>query len=116
MSACQIARAAPLPWIVTASKPGVSLSIRKPLTWPSSAERAHTTTTSAIEPLPIQRLAPSSTQPSPSRRALVSSATESEPCMGSVSANAPIASRRALDDPEREPAPLQPQLRPTLLG
>ena len=59
-----------------------SVSTRKPLTWPSSSERAHTTTTSAIEPLPIQRLAPSSTQPSPSRRALVSSATESEPCVG----------------------------------
>ena len=70
----------------------MSFSTRKPLTWPSSSERAQTTTTSAIEPLPIQRLAPSSTQPSPSRRALVSSATESEPCAGSVSANAPIAS------------------------
>ena len=80
MSACQIARAAPLPSIVTGSKPGMSFSTRKPLTWPSSSDRAHTTTTSAIEPLPIQRLAPSSTQSSPSRRALVSSATESEPC------------------------------------
>ena len=45
------------------------VSTRKPLTWPSSSSRAHTTTTSAIEPLPIQRLAPSSTQSSPSRRA-----------------------------------------------
>ena len=101
MSACQIARDAPLPSIVTASKPGVSFSTRKPLTWPSSSERAHTTTTSAIEPLPIQRLAPSSTQSSPSRRALVSSATESEPCSGSVSANAPIASSRAIAGSQR---------------
>ena len=79
----------------------MSFSTRKPLTWPSSSERAHTTTTSAIEPLPIQRLAPSSTQSSPSRRALVSSATESEPCSGSVSANAPTFSSRAM---RRQPA------------
>ena len=96
-----MAREAPLPSIVTASKPSVSFSTRKPLTWPSSSERAHTTTTSAIEPLPIQRLAPSSTQSSPSRRALVSSATESEPCSGSVSANAPIASSRAIAGSQR---------------
>ena len=38
--------------------------------------------TSAIEPLPIQRLAPSSTQSPPSRRAVVSSATESDPWGG----------------------------------
>ena len=57
------------------------------------SERAHTTTTSAIEPLPIQRFAPSSTQSSPSRRARVSSATESDPWSGSVRANAPIASQ-----------------------
>ena len=71
------------------------------MTWPSSSERAQTTTTSAIEPLPIQRLAPSSTQVSPSRRALVSSATESEPCAGSVSAKAPIVSSRAIAGSQR---------------
>ena len=71
------------------------------MTWPSSSERAHTTTTSAIDPLPIQRLAPSSTQSSPSRRALVSSATESEPCSGSVSAKAPILSSRAMAGSQR---------------
>src|SRR5918999_1354495 len=53
-------------------------STRKPLTWPSSVERAQTTATSAIVPLPIQRLAPSITQVSPSRRARVSSAMERE--------------------------------------
>ena len=45
--------------------------------------------------------APSSTNSSPSRRALVSSATASEPCSGSVSPNAPIASSAAI---ARQPA------------
>ena len=71
------------------------------MTWPSSSERAQTTTTSAIEPLPIQRFSPSRIQSSPSRRALVSSATESEPCAGSVSANAPTASSRAIAGSQR---------------
>ena len=47
-----------------------------------SDEHAFTTTTSAIEPLPIQRMAPSNTHPSPSRVALVSSATESGAVLG----------------------------------
>jgi hypothetical protein len=85
-----------LPSITVASNPAVGGSTRKPFTWPSSASRAHTTTTSATVPFPIQRLAPSITYSSPSRRAAVSSATESEPCSGSVSANAPSFSTRAI--------------------
>jgi hypothetical protein len=54
-----------------------------------------------MEPLPIQRFAPSSTQPPGSRRAVVSSATESEPWAGSVTAKAPIAFRRALAGSQR---------------
>ena len=54
--------------------------------------RAHTITRSATLPLPIQRLDPLSTQWSPSRRAVVSSAIESEPWSGSVRANAPSLS------------------------
>ncbi len=93
--ACQIARSDPLPSITSASYPGVPFSTRKPLTLPSSL-RAHTTTTSAMLPDPIQRLAPFSTYESPTRRAFVSSATESEPWSGSVRANAPSCSRRAM--------------------
>ena len=66
------------------------------MTWPSASSRAHTTTTSATEPLPIQRFAPSMTYSSPSRRTRVSSATESEPWSGSVRANAPVCSTRAM--------------------
>ena len=51
--------------------------------------------------LPIQRLAPSSTQESPSRRTVVSSATESEPWSGSVSAKAPIRSSVAIPGSQR---------------
>ena len=40
---------------------------------------AHTTNTSAIEPLVIQRLTPESTYPLPSRRARVSMPPGSEP-------------------------------------
>ena len=85
------------------------------MTWPSSSERAHTTTTSAIEPLPIQRLAPSSTQlvavaarawsrarPSPSRAS------------GSVSANAPIASSRAIAGSQRCFCSSEPSMRDRL--
>ena len=64
-------------------------STTNPLTWPSSVFLAHTTTRSATLPRPIHRLRPFSTQPSPSGRAEVSRATESEPCSGSVSAKAP---------------------------
>ena len=51
--------------------------------------------------MPIQRFAPSSTQVSPSRRAVVSRATESDPWSGSVSAKAPIISIRAIRGSQR---------------
>ena len=51
--------------------------------------------------LPIQRLAPFSTHASPSRRAVVSSATESEPWSGSVRAKAPIRSSVAIPGSQR---------------
>ena len=101
MSACQAARNAPLPSITLALKPGSEGSTRKPLTLPSSVSRAHTTTTSATVARPIQRLAPLSTYVSPSRRAEVSSETESEPCSGSVSAKAPSLSVRAIAGSQR---------------
>ena len=71
------------------------------MTAESPSSRAQMITTSANEALPIQRLSPLSTQLSPSRRALVSSATESEPCRGSVSANAPTLSSRAIAGSQR---------------
>ena len=101
MCACQTERTLPLPSITRASYPGVPPSTRNPLTCPSAVSRAHTTTTSASEPLPIHRFAPSITYSSPSRRAVVSSATESEPWSGSVSANAPSASIRAIGGSQR---------------
>ena len=51
--------------------------------------------------LPIQRLAPLRTSASPSRRTVVSSATESDPWFGSVSANAPILSSVAIAGSQR---------------
>lgn len=71
------------------------------LTRLSSTSRAQTTMTSAMLALPIQRLAPLSTQCRPSRRAVVSSRTASEPWLGSVSANAPILSRVAMAGSQR---------------
>ena len=47
-----------------ALKPGMPFSTRKPLTLPSSL-RAHTTATSASEPLVIHIFEPLRTQPSP---------------------------------------------------
>ncbi len=76
-------------------------STRKPFTWRSASSRAQTTTTSAIEPLPIHFFAPLIIHVSPSRRAVVSSATESEPCVGSVSANAPMLSSWAMAGSQR---------------
>jgi hypothetical protein len=102
IAACQTARVTALPVIVSAVKPGVPFSTRKRFTCPSSASRAHTTTTtSPTEPLPIHRFAPLSTHASPSRRALLSSATESDPGSGSVSANAPRLSTRAIAGSQR---------------
>ena len=80
------------------------------MTWPSSDERAQTTTTWAIVPLPIQRLAPSMTQESPSRRAVVSRAIESEPCLGSVRAKAPILSSRAIGGSQRSFCSAEPSM------
>jgi len=81
--------------MTSARKPGVPFSTRKPFSWPSALSRAHTTVTSAKLALPIQRLCPLMTYSSRSLRAVASSATESEPCSGSVSAKAPNASSRA---------------------
>ena len=69
-------------------------------------------------PLPIHRFAPLSTQWSPSRRAVVSRPTESDPWPGSVSANAPTFSSRAIAGSQRcfcssEPSMLiEPMARP----
>ena len=51
--------------------------------------------------LPIQRFDPLRTSSSPSRRTVVSSATESDPWFGSVSANAPILSSVAIAGSQR---------------
>ena len=53
-------------------------------------------TLSAKVALPIQRFSPLMTYSSPSRVALVSSATVSEPCVASVRPQAPIFSSRAI--------------------
>lgn len=100
MSALWMARNDALPWMAVALNPGVPRSTRKPWTAPSSP-RAHTTQTSQIVPNPIQRLAPSRTYSSPSRRAVVASATASDPWSGSVSPNAPRTSRRAIGGSQR---------------
>ena len=71
------------------------------MTFPSASSRAQTTTTSAMVPLPIHFFCPLSTHVSPSRCARVCSATESEPCNGSVSANAPIAASLAIGGSQR---------------
>jgi hypothetical protein len=97
MWACQTARSEPLPSMRRASYPGVPFSTRKLLTWPSASSRAQTTATSAMVPLPIHFFSPLITQVSPSRRAEVSRATESEPCDGSVKAKAPMVVSRAMD-------------------
>ncbi len=72
--------------------------------------RAKTTITSAAWPLPIQRLCPLSTHSWPSRRAEVSRATESEPCSGSVKANAPVCSNRAIDGSHRSFCSSEPSM------
>src|SRR5680860_569608 len=61
-----------------------------------AVSRAHTTITSAMVPLPIQRFSPSRRYPSPSGVAVVSSVTASEPWAASVRANAPSRSSRAI--------------------
>ena len=69
-------------WISGALKPDASVGTTKPR-MPSSV-RAHTTATSAIEPLVIHILVPVSTQSSPSRRACVRIPAGLEPKSGSV--------------------------------
>ena len=79
MSHCTDARIESLPSIGVAVNPGVEVGTRNPRTArpPSpppnsgSSTFAHTTATSASDASPIQRFAPSMTQPSPSRRAVV---------------------------------------------
>ena len=66
-----------------------------------SSTRAQTTATSASDARPIQRFAPSSTQPSPSRRATVVIAAGSLPPCGSVSAKQPISSPAAMPGSQR---------------
>src|SRR5829696_4458277 len=68
----------------------------KAFTCPSSTSRAQMMTRSAKVALPIQRFSPFMTQESPSRRAVVSSITESEPWSGSVRPQAPIFSILAI--------------------
>src|SRR5262249_44734717 len=74
-------------------KPGVPFSTRNPRMVPSVF--AHTTATSAIEPLVIQDFAPLSTQESPSRRALVRMPPGFDPKSGSVRPKHPIFSPEA---------------------
>jgi hypothetical protein len=102
-----------LPSIGVAVKPGVDVGTRKPRTVPApslaelveapdaSTTRAHTTATSATEARPIQRFAPSITQSSPSRRAVVVIAAGSEPPCGSVSAKHPMSSPFAMPGSHR---------------
>jgi hypothetical protein len=66
--------------------------------------------TSAMLALPIQRLRPLMTYSSPSRRTLVSRWTASLPCSGSVSANAPIASRSAIGGSQRSFCSSEPRI------
>ena len=97
MSAFWTARSAILCSILVAVKPGVSFSTRNPLTASSASSRAQMTVRSAKVALPIHRLAPLSTQVSPSRRAVLCRPRATpEPTSGSVSPNAPIASKRAI--------------------
>ena len=78
--------------------PGVPAGTRKPR-MPSSVF-AHTTMTSAIDAIPIQRFEPFSTQPAsspvPSRRAKLAIDDGSEPAVGSVKAKQPISSPAAM--------------------
>jgi hypothetical protein len=95
---------------LVAVNPGVPCSTTKPFTWSSAVSRAQTTTTSAKVPLPIQRLAPSSTHVSPSRRAVVSSPpATSEPPLGSVKAKAPIVSNEDIFGSQRSCCSGDPQ-------
>ncbi len=82
-----------LPFISGAEKPAVPRSTRKPR-MPSSA-RAHTTATSAMDPLVIHIFEPLSRQLRPSFTARVRMPAGFEPKSGSVSPKHPTASPRA---------------------
>ena len=82
-------------WIAGAENPGVSVGTTKPRT-PSSVP-AHTTATSATDPLVIHILVPFSTQSPPgSWRANVRMEEGSDPESGSVSPKHPMASPAAM--------------------
>ena len=83
-----------------ALKPGMPFSTRKPLTL-SSSVRAHTTATSASEPLVIHIFEPFRTQPSPDRFARVRIPAGLEPASGSVSPKQPIVSPAAMPGSQR---------------
>ena len=113
-SHCTDARIESLPSIGVAVNPGVVVGTRNPRTAPppspaafsppgpvGSSTRAQTTATSATDASPIHRFAPSRTQPSPSRRAVVVIAAGSEPPCGSVRAKHPISSPVAMPGSQR---------------
>ena len=81
-------------WISEAEKPGVPLSMRNPRM--PSGLTAHTTATSAMEPLVIHIFEPFSTQSVPRRLAWVFMFAGSEPPCGSVSPKQPMSSPRAM--------------------
>ena len=82
-----------------AVNPAVAVGTTKPR-MPSSV-RAQITATSAIEARPIQRFAPSITQSSPSRTAVVPMLAGSLPASGSVSPKQPISSPAAIPGSHR---------------
>jgi hypothetical protein len=88
----------------------VSGSTTKPCTRSVSTSWAQTITRSAKLPLPIHFFCPSSTQLSPSRRAVVRSPrAASDPESGSVSPNAPISCIRAIAGSQRSFCSSEPQ-------
>ena len=89
------ARIDALVWMSWAENPGVCGSTRNPRTTPSSA-LAQTSATSAIEPLVIHILVPSSAHPPETRRARVCIAPGSLPAFGSVRPKHPIFSPAAI--------------------
>ena len=117
-SHCTEARIESLPSMGVAVNPAVDVGTRNPRTAPApapnspagSSTRAHTTATSASDASPIQRFAPSSTHPSPSRRATVVMAAGSLPPCGSVSAKHPTSSPAAMPGSQRSFCSSEPYL------
>src|SRR5215210_7043605 len=86
-----------LPVMSLAEKPGVPVGTTKPRTRLScSSVLAQITATSAMEPIPIQRFDPLSTQSDPSRLARVFMLEGSLPAEGSVRPKQPMASPFAI--------------------